>query len=267
MNKEINKNLPIGFFDSGVGGLSVYSKFVKLLPNENTIYFGDLKNIPYGNKSKNDLLMFARKILDFFKTQNVKAVVIACNTSSAIVYETVKNEYDFEIYPIIQSCTKVISSYNYEIIGVFATSATIKSDIYEKEIQKYSPKTKVIQLACPNWVNFVENKTIESKECLLDTKFQIETMLKHNPQKIILGCTHFPYLTKILSNFVSKDIFIDPADIFVEYIKNSLCEKSILNDNKTNGRKEFYVSASPQNFVESAKVFYELQTLPKLIEL
>ena len=101
-------NSPIGFFDSGVGGLSVYARLKKLLPLEDTIYFGDLKNLPYGNKSKEELVYFAANILDFFKTKNVKAVAIACNTSSALAYDSIKNNYDFKIYPIIQSCAKVI---------------------------------------------------------------------------------------------------------------------------------------------------------------
>ena len=105
----MKNNAPIGFFDSGVGGLSVYARFREILPNENTIYFGDLKNLPYGNKSQTELISFARNILDFFKTKGVKAVIIACNTSSALAYDAIKNDYDFKIYPIIQSCSKVIA--------------------------------------------------------------------------------------------------------------------------------------------------------------
>ena len=149
-------NTPIGFFDSGVGGLSVYARFREILPNENTIYYGDLKNLPYGNKTKDELIGFARKILNFFKTKNVKAVIIACNTSSALAYDTIKNEYDFEIFPIIQSCAEVISSMNYNRIGVFATEGTVKSGAYKKEIQKYNSKIEVKEIACPNWVSIVE---------------------------------------------------------------------------------------------------------------
>ena len=110
----MNNNAPVGFFDSGVGGLSVYSLFKKQLPNEKTIYFGDLKNLPYGNKSQDELIKFAQTILDFYKTKNVKAVVIACNTSSALAYEHIKDRYDFKIYPIIQSCAKIIAESNIE---------------------------------------------------------------------------------------------------------------------------------------------------------
>ena len=156
---------PVGFFDSGVGGLSVYARFRELLPYENTIYFGDLKNMPYGNKSKEQLIGFARNILNFFKERHVKAVVIACNTSSAVAYDTIKDEYDFKIYPIIQSCAKVIAKLDIKNIGVFATAATINSHAYKTEINKYNSSILVTEIACPKWTNFVEEGLIDSPEC------------------------------------------------------------------------------------------------------
>lgn len=256
------KYLPLGFFDSGVGGLSVYARFKKVLPNENTIYFGDLKNMPYGNKTKEELLGFARKILDFFKTKNVKAVVIACNTSSATVYEEIKNEYDFKVYPIIQSCAKVISDMDMAKAGVFATLATIESSAYKREIQKYNPNIQVFETACPNWTSFVEHGQIESPECIEDIKNKMGMMLLNKPEKIILGCTHYPYLLNVLTKFAPIDMFIDPAEIFVKYIQKDLEASGLLNTNKTLGNEEFYVSANPQEFVKNAKLFYEVKTLP-----
>ena len=256
------KYLPIGFFDSGVGGLSVYARFKQILPNENTIYFGDLKNMPYGNKSREELLGFARRILDFFKSKNVKVVVIACNTSSATVYEEIKDEYDFKIYPIIQSFAKVLSEENINSYGVFATSATIKSGAYKREIQKYNKNIQVFEMECPNWTSYVENGKIESKECLEDIRDKMDKMLLNNPEKIILGCTHYPYLLDVLSKFAAKNMFIDPAEIFVEYIKQDLKALDLLNTNKTIGNEEFYVSANPKDFVSNAKLFYKVKNLP-----
>lgn len=259
------QNFSIGFFDSGVGGLSVYSVFRKQLPNENTIYFGDLKNMPYGNKTKDELLGFAKRILDFFAIKEVKAVVIACNTSSATVYEDIKNEYDFKIYPIIQSCAKVISETNMKKAGVFATLATINSGAYKREIQKYNPNIQVFETACPNWTSFVEQGQIESTECFEDIKDKMNKMLLNNPEKIILGCTHYPYLMKVLSRFAPETMFIDPAQIFVEYIKKDLQNLSLLNDSTEIGREEFFVSANPQDFVRNAKLFYDVKILPVIV--
>lgn len=262
VNHNLNNN-PVGFFDSGVGGLSVYSRFKKLLPNENTLYYGDLANLPYGNKSKAELIGFARNILDFYKAKNVKAVVIACNTSSAQAYETVKNEYDFQIFPIIQSCAEIIAEQSCGNIGVFATEATVYSHAYAKELTKYNPGLEIFEIACPNWVSFVESGSINSNYAFEDIKSHMQAMLSFNPQKIILGCTHYPYLINILKKFAPAEKFIDPAEIFAEYIKNHID----LNCTDSPGNEAIYVSASPESFKEHSKIFYNVKEcclLPKI---
>lgn len=261
----MNKNLSIGFFDSGVGGLSVLARFQEKLPFENTIYFGDLKNLPYGNKTKDELICFAKNILDFFKKQGVKAVVIACNTSSALAYESIKDLYDFEIYPIIQSSAKIISQLDVSKIGVFATVGTVKSSAYKTEIAKHNPEVSVYEQACPHWVNIVETNSLASDEAKLDIKNCVSEMLQNNPDKIILGCTHYPYLISELCKYVPKENFVDPAEIFVEYIKNDLERKNLLKLNSDNVFHDFYVSANPELFVENAKLFYEIKDLPKVV--
>ncbi|MCM1072628.1 MAG: glutamate racemase [Bacteroides sp.] len=256
VKSSMKKESPIGFFDSGVGGLSVYSRFRSALPCENTIYFGDLKNLPYGNKSQTELIGFARNILDFFKSKDVKAVVIACNTSSALAYDYVKDAYDFKIYPIIQSCSKVIAKMNLNKIGVFATEGTVKSGAYPRELGKYNPSLEVRAIACPNWVSIVEG--VNGVNAELDIKTHLEEMSEFNPDKIILGCTHYPYLLDKLSKYAPKDLFIDPAEIFVEYIKDDL----ELNDSNSEGSEEFFVSAEPESFLRNSKLFYDVKTLP-----
>ena len=253
----MKKDFPIGFFDSGVGGLSVYSQFKKVLPYENTIYFGDLKNLPYGNKSKDELVVITKNILDFFKTKNVKAVVIACNTSSALAYEQIKDCYDFEIFPIIQSCAKIISQNNYKKLGIFATEGTVKSEAYKNEIQKYNPNIEIKEIACHNWVSIVEGFYPNKCE---DIVKHLDEMLSFSPDKIILGCTHYPYLLNDLAKYVDKNIFVDPAEIFIEYLKNNI----IRNDEKVEPTEEFYVSANPNMFIKNAKLFYKLKKTPIL---
>ncbi|HPT42184.1 MAG TPA: glutamate racemase, partial [Candidatus Gastranaerophilaceae bacterium] len=147
MNKK-----PIAFFDSGVGGITVFKKVKELLPYENYIYFGDLKNLPYGEKTSEELYKFVDNILKFFEKQDVKAVVMACNTTSATVYEKLKDNYGFKIYPIIQASAKEISQIQTKKVGVFATNATIKSGIYAKELKKYNPDLEVFEIATPEWV-------------------------------------------------------------------------------------------------------------------
>lgn len=255
-------NRPIGVFDSGVGGLSVFSQLVKLLPDENYIYFGDTINLPYGSKTQDELVEITRKIFDFFKSKNVKAVVMACNTTSALTYEILKPNYDFKIYPIVQTVAKEIALQGYEKIGVFATQGTINSHAYKKEIAKYS-NANVFEIACPEWVNIVENELQEDEESIQNIKSYLDEMLLNNPNKIILGCTHYPYLLNVLSKFENEKLFINPAKAFAEFIYNDL-EQSNLLCNKMLNEHKFYVTSNPKQFANASRLFYKVQEIEEI---
>ena len=258
--KIISSKNPIAFFDSGVGGLTVYSKLKKLLPNEDYIYFGDTKNMPYGEKTKDQLLEYADRIFNFFKSKNAKAVVMACNTTSSVIYDDVKDKYGLKIYPVIQSCAKILAEMPVKRIGVFATNATVNSGAYKKEIQKFNPDIDVIQIACPEWVKIVEeNKVSQSSD---KVKLKLDEMLKCNPDKIVLGCTHYPYLLSVLSEFAPRDKFIDPSMFFAKFIKDDMEKSGLLTSGS--GDEEIFVSANPENFKKAAKLFYDLKDLPML---
>ena len=257
-----NKFEKIAFFDSGVGGLTVYSKFRKLLPFENCIYLGDTKHLPYGNKTKEELISYSRDIFDFFKSKNVKAVVMACNTSSAATYSTVSKEYDFKIYPIIQSCAGIIAKLNIDKLGVFATQSTINSGVYEKEIKKYNPDIQVFAQSCPNWVDIVESNTQFQNSDII--KSDLEKMLENKPDKVILGCTHYPYLLKILMKYAPIEMFIDPSEIFVEFIKSDLEKNNLLNSQKVASTEEIYVTSNPELFKKNSKMFYDVKRVTEI---
>ena len=260
----MNKNKSIAVFDSGVGGLTVYEKLKTILPNENYIYFGDLKNSPYGQKSKEQLLDITSYIFNYFTSRDVKAVVMACNTTSANVYEEYKNSFDYKIYPIIQTCAKVISELPIKRLGVFATSATISSGAYKREINKYNENIEVFEMACPGWVQIVEENKQHDEKSIQLIKENLDGMLKNNPEKIILGCTHYPFLLDVLSQFAPSETFIDPSEFFAQYIKSDLEKHELLNSD--GGDEEFFVSANPKEFKVAAKMFYELKNEPKLLE-
>ncbi|MFA7658361.1 MAG: glutamate racemase [Candidatus Gastranaerophilaceae bacterium] len=254
----------IAFFDSGVGGLTVFEKVKKLLPNEDYIYFGDTKNVPYGNKTNEELLNFTTEIFKFLEKQDVKAVVMACNTTSATVYEDLRKHFGFKIYPIIQSCAGFIAKLPIEKLGIFATKATINSGFYAKEINKYNPNIEIFEMACPEWVGIVEGNTKNENVGLIE-KYVVK-MLENKPDKIVLGCTHYPYLLDILGKFAPGGIFIDPSQYFADFIKADLAVNGLLKDNGAGGEK-FFVSASPEKFKESSSMFYKLKELPELMEL
>jgi len=263
---EDSKNtLPIGFFDSGVGGLSVLAHFKNILPKENIIYFGDTIHLPYGNKSKEELISYAKNILNFMNDKGVKAVVIACNTSSAQAYNTIKNLYSFPIYPVIQTCAKSVVDLGVNRIGVFATEATIKSGKYTEELRKCNPNIKVCEMASKNWVGIVEKTSKNIEEDVKNIKNEIEKMLSFSPDKIILGCTHYPFLMKEFVKYAPKELFIDPAEIFVNAIKQDLEQKQLLNNSNLVVQEQFFVTSKPEEFVKNAKIFYNLQNMPTLV--
>ena len=256
-------NCPIGVFDSGVGGLSVFSELINLLPDENYIYFGDTANLPYGNKTKQELINISKDIFDFFKHKNVKAVVMACNTTSAMTYNSLKDKYDFKIYPVVQNVSNRIALEGYKRIGVFATNATINSHAYKREIQKYNKNVDIFEIACPEWVSIVENSAIYELSSIGNIKMYMDKMIKNNPEKIILGCTHYPYLIDILSKFVSKEVFINPAMYLARYIYEDLAFSDLLNTKKE-FEPQFYVSANPEQFKKAAELFYKVELVEQI---
>ncbi len=246
--------------------MTVYAKVKKLLPEENFLYFGDTKNMPYGEKTEEQLLTFADKIFKFFEQKNAKAVVMACNTTSAITYEKLKNNYNFKIYPIIQSvCSTLANLSGVEKLGVIATPATINSHIYSREIAKYNKNMQIFELAAPNWVRIVEEHRINQPQSILQIKEIIDVMKEFNPDKIVLACTHYPYLLDVLKNFLPEEKFIDPSVYFAKNIKDDLTKLNLLN-NKFEYEK-FFVSSEPENFKTAAKMFYTINELPQIINL
>ena len=149
-------------------------------------------------------------------------------------------------------------------LGVFATRATINSDVYPREIGKYNTHMTVFGQHCPSWVNIVENNTLDDFSSIEIVKTDLDNMMKYSPEKIVLGCTHYPFLLKILSKFAPAELFIDPADYFALYIKSDLEKSSLLVKNK-HKQEEFYVSYAPEKFFEASKMFYDLKTKPQLL--
>ena len=247
LKNNINNNSPIGLFDSGVGGLTVLKELKKILPNEDYIYYGDTAHMPYGEKTKDQLLEYSGDIFKFFEQRGCKAVVMACNTTSSVVYDVVKDKYNFKLFSIVHSVSKILSAMNVNNLGIFATRATIESESYQKKIKSYNQNINVFGQYCPSWVHIVEENSMNNYENIKIIKSDLDNMMKNNPDKIVLGCTHYPFLLDILAKFADKDLFIDPAEPFANYIKDSLFRDNLLSDSGL-GSDEFYVSSNPQNF-------------------
>lgn len=262
----MQSNKPIGIFDSGVGGLSVLGELKKLLPNENFIYFGDSANVPYGEKTPEELIFFSRNILNYFKSQDVKMVLMACNTSSAVTLGIVKAEYDFPVLGLIEPTAKFLADKKISNIGIIATSATIKSDAYKNLILKYSPDKNIYQMACPGLVELVESEKIYTKEAKELVKTYIEPLMEKNIEKLVLGCTHYPFLGELIIDLTkNNDILINPAEYLAKEAFELLKQAKNLNNN--GGNIDFYTSKNPQEFVNVGQKLFQELNIAQLLEI
>lgn len=257
-------NTPIGVFDSGVGGLSVLSELEKFLPNEHYIYYGDSKNLPYGNKTQKEIITFGKNTVNFFKAKGAKHIIMACNTSSALAYEALEEEFgcEIKIYPIIQNVAKNIAMH--KKIGIMATVGTVKSGKYSEEILKINPNAKVFEEGCEKFVEIVENRLYSEASSINFIEKKLNLLVALGVEKIVLGCTHYPYLLPILTKFANENTFINPSIIFAKNISNE-----IKNYAKTpqfeKGEKEFFTSGNPAEFAKNAEVFYKIKNTVKEI--
>lgn len=243
----------IGIFDSGVGGLTVVKEILKKLPNENILYFGDTARIPYGSKSPEEILVIVREIIDWMLCYNVKAIAMACNTSSALALEQVQKEYNLPIFGMIKPTSKHIFKNDKKIkkIGVIATEATVKSKAYSNTIKKYSPHIEVTEIACPGLVEIIESGQAESIQSYKEVKKFIDPLLENNVDKIILGCTHYPYLTNVIKNVAGRsDILLNPAEFMVDEIKQGLATLNISSPFDPSPINNFYVSKDKNQFID-----------------
>ncbi len=250
-------NRPIGVFDSGLGGLTVVKALKGLLPNESIIYFGDTARLPYGIKSQDLVKQFSKQITKFLLKKNAKAVIIACNTATAMALNTLKNE--FKNVPIIgvikPGSEKAISETITKKIGVIGTVATIISGAYNKAIQEKDNKIEVISKACPLFVPFVEEGLINGSAINEIAKHYLFSF-NNRVDTLILGCTHYPLLRDIISDNTKKINLIDSASSVAEAAYNELLAHKLLSNDQTQGLLDCYVTDMPMRFEELGNIFF-----------
>ncbi|HKL03798.1 MAG TPA: glutamate racemase [Cryomorphaceae bacterium] len=250
---------PIGVFDSGIGGLTVASALAKTLPNEQLIYFGDTVHLPYGEKSAAAIRTYATGIGKFFMEQNCKAVVIACNTASAVATLTMTKLLTAKI-PVINvidpTAKHVAEKYKKGKIGVIATKATVNSRIYAKRIEKKNPNLKVTMLATPLLVAMIEEGFFNNNISQAIINAYLEKSNLRNIQALILGCTHFPLIkNEVSSYYKGKTNVIDSSELVAEDTRKVLEKNNILHTGKPMAH-QFYVSDLTPSFTESTRIFF-----------
>ncbi|MGF1539684.1 MAG: glutamate racemase [Pleurocapsa sp.] len=247
-----NSNLRIGLFDSGVGGLTVLREVYRQLPRESVLYFADSARLPYGTRSPQEILQFVREILDWMCHQGVKMIIMACNTSSALALETVRQEYDVPILGVILSGAKAAVKAGNRI-GVIATTATVTSNAYPLAIQEINPHTSVWQVACPEFVNLIESDRIYSAYTREVAQRYLQPLLQENIDTLVYGCTHYQHLNSIISSLVGDRIkIVDPAEHIVIAAEKELSLMGLRN-NQFALPTRFCVSGSPKQFAELSR--------------
>ena len=252
VSMENRKTAPVGVFDSGVGGLTVAREISRQLPNENIVYFGDTARVPYGSKSQNTIIRFSEQIIRFLKTKDVKAIVIACNTASALALDAVRDEFDLPIMGVvIPGARAAVEATKNRKVGVVGTDATVQSGMYTKVIHGMAPDITVIEKACPLFVPLVEEGFKEHPVTGEIIEYYLESMRSTDIDAMILGCTHYPLLRSRIREYMGDKIqIVNPTYETAMDLKRLLKEQGMANDGATpqHSRYSFYVSDAAEKF-------------------
>lgn len=258
----MDKSSPIGVFDSGIGGLSVLKQFIRLLPSEQYIYLGDTARVPYGNKSNETVNRYAKDCTEFLLKKDVKLIIVACNTVSAVALETIKSiagniPVIGMIAPAVNGALRTTVNGK---IGVIGTRATINSNTYEKSIKTVNQSDfEVFSQECPLFVPFVEEGLINHPATKLIAEDYLKKLKDYGIDTLILGCTHYPLLNKLIMEILPNVNLIDTGEHAAINAIRLLAENNMLgeemNNMLSNHKIEFYVTDVPTLFFEIAKKF------------
>jgi glutamate racemase len=241
---------PIGVFDSGVGGLTVVRALMERLPFEDILYFGDTARVPYGIKSAETITGYAGQITEFLLRRNVKLLIIACNTMSAVAYEAVASLSSVPVLDVIDAGARAAAgATGTKTIGVIGTPATINSNAYTRAIHKYDSEIRVFSQACPLFVPLVEEGWFDHPVTRLTADEYLKPVLAERIDTLVLGCTHYPLLKRLLQEAVGPEIrLIDSAEAMAAITANLLAEAGLENPRRTAPDYRFFVTDVPHRF-------------------
>ena len=258
-------NGSIGVFDSGIGGLTCVQELRKLMPNENIVYLGDTARVPYGTKSKETICEYTKQDIAFLEEHNVKMILVACGTASTVLPTVLKTSQHFDgademnisgvILPAVHAACAATKNNR---IGIIATGATIKSGSYGKVIHNLKPDIKVVGKACPMFVPLVENG-YTSPDCPPARFFAeeyLEVMKKEEVDTLILGCTHYPHLAKLISQIMGDNVrLVSSGAELAKYALKTMTYNDTLAEREEEGTLELYCTDSEELFAENVERF------------
>ncbi len=242
----MNNTNPIGLFDSGIGGTSIWKEIHDLLPNEDTIYLADSKNAPYGQKSKEEIIQLSIKNTEYLLNQNCKIIVVACNTATTNAIKELRAKYDVPFIGIEPAIKPAAINSEKHIIGILATQGTLNSELFHQTAEKFHD-TRIIEQIGHGLVPLIENVEMNSKEMDKLLHQYLEPMIDANIDYLVLGCSHYPYLIPQIKKILPKEIkIIDSGEAVARQTKSILVENSSLNRENDLGEAVFYVNSDPK---------------------
>lgn len=258
-------NRPIGLIDSGIGGFTVLKELQLNFPKEDFIYFGDSKNMPYGEKTNEEIVELVNKDIDFLINKGVKIIILACNTASSLID---KLNDPVELFSIIDAgCLATIGTQDNGKVGLIATNATVRNKAYDKIIKNYSDNIEFISYGTPTLAQVINNQLDEIKLLKRNINLAIDPILQQYPiSNLLLGCTHFPIVSKTIKEMYPNLNLINPAIKEVEIVENYLTNNNMVNETNTPSVTEIYLSNNKTNNQMDYKLLDELNINYNLVE-
>ena len=250
---------PIGVFDSGLGGLTAVRSLRQILPEETLIYFGDTARVPYGGRSKETLLKYARQDVRCLRSMDLKAIVIACGTVSTTSLGTLQTENDLPIVGVVEpTCRRALAVTKTKKIGMIATLASVRSGAYEAALRRLDPAVEVHCHPCPLFVPLVENGRFQPGDVVIETvaREYLKPLRHAGVDTLILGCTHYPLLAEVIAGIMGPEVtLVSAGEESAFELKRLLKAQDLRAPESHPGGAEFYVSDRPEDFERVASVF------------
>lgn len=263
-----NKN-PIGIFDSGVGGLTVLKAVSKCALGRDIVYFGDTKRVPYGQRSKDEIVRYALQAINFLRSKKVDIILIACGTVTSYISD-IKNAVNEEIpiFGIIESaCHGAVKVSQNGRIGVICTPVSANVGLYEKTILNINPEYKVYTLGCPVLAPLIEKGITDNNYDQINTavKFYVDSLKKNNVDTIILGCTHYPIVKNIIKKYAGNDIsLVEPGEELAKFMEKEFKKFELKDESIHNRNIQFFVSGDVQKFKRDVENILKFDYTPNV---